>query len=173
MAQAHLQQLSPIYSYGDAVAVEQKSALQQLTSICFIIILITAISMTILRMRHPDVFYDIIMDVDVLGVTQSSHQEKQRLASIALLPISDEKKNYLINHTIYMGAAPQMVTLALGNPRGIQEVYNPETKNKQIIYIYHFNTDSRPTMLAFENDILIAAQKAPANFQYSELVGGK
>lgn len=160
--------LAPGYQIGEH-KVHQPTTARQLASTIMAITMAIIIGLSILRMRHPEVFYDIIMDVDFIGISDTSHAEKQRLSSIALLPISDEKKQYLINHSIYMGAAPHMVMLALGNPRGIQETNDPTTNTQQLIYIYHFDKDSRPTMLAFEDNKLIAAQKAPVSFKYTQL----
>jgi hypothetical protein len=172
MSQGRSSSLAPGYNIGERRA-RHKASTRQLISTLMAIIMATIIGLSILRMRHPEVFYDIVMEVDVLGVTESSHAEKQRLSSIALLPISDEKKQYLINHSIYMGAAPQMVLLALGEPRGIQRAINPDSQTEQLIYIYHFDTDSRPTMLAFEDDKLVAAQKAPIDFHYKVIKKNK
>lgn len=167
MSASGVYQISSI-GYED-VSSRHKVSIRQYLNILFIIIMASTISLSILRLRHPDIYQGIVSGADLFGFSKNSDAEKERLARIDLLPISDEKKDFLINHNIYMGVPPHMTVLALGKPRNIQTAINAQTGKEQLVYVYHFDTDSRPTLLIYENDILVAAQKASVDFQYTAL----
>lgn len=156
------------YAYGLGARRKKSSISQVLLTICAVVVAVV-IGLSILRMRHPDVYYSITLSMDVFGITQDAELEKKRINKIALLPISDEKKEFLINHTIFMGATPSMVKLALGDPRGEQQTVTQDTNQPVMVLYYHFPEDARPTMLMFEEDKLVSAQKASAaQMQFSQ-----
>ena len=147
------------YGYSNAARAHRSNFGQLIITILSIVIAV-CIGLTILRMRHPDVYYNITLSMDVFGITQDADLEKKRINKITLLPISDEKKEFLIGHSIFMGATPNMVKLALGEPRKEQNTTTQDGTQPVLVYIYHFPQDSRPTLLMFEQEKLVAAQKS-------------
>lgn len=107
---------------------------------------------------HPDLAKTLMIKIDPFGLTPEGAAEKQRVAEIKALPIPYEKKQVLLEHTIFMGATKEMVRLALGDPKKMQR-HTDESGEVQEIWIYVFRLDKRPTMLAFEKDTLASAYK--------------
>ena len=104
----------------------------------------------------PSLYLKLIVTCDVFGLNKQAKLEKQRLDNINLLPISNEKKNFLIDHRIFVGASETMVELALGNPLDrMQEDTNPEAEKER--WIYHFADDINPTALEFQQGTLTTA----------------
>ncbi len=154
------QNLAAGYGYGQGVRAK-KTPINQIIMTVLSIIVAVCIGLSILRMRHPDIYYNITLSMDVFGLSADNEQEKKRINKIALLPISDEKKDFLIKHSIFMGATPRMVKLALGDPRMEQHTVSQQNAAQPVlVYVYHFPQDSRPTLLMFEEDKLVAAQKS-------------
>ncbi len=111
-----------------------------------------------LREFKPATFHSIMITFEL---TPNAEQEKARLDKIRLLAISDEKKQILINRTIFLGASTKMVQLALGDPINTQnfEEYSPPITR----WVYHFADDSRPTVLEFHDGKLDSAFKVSAH----------
>lgn len=112
-----------------------------------------------LRFFQPDTFYSIALSFELKSSPVDIASERQRINRINTLPLNDEKKKILINHTIFMQASTSMVKLALGEPRYME----PSSKNAEGVtvdrWVYHFQDDLRPTVLQFEDDKLAAAYK--------------
>lgn len=112
-----------------------------------------------LRFFQPDTFYSIALSFEMKNSTLDLAAERKRINRINTLPLNDEKKQILINHTIFMGASTSMVRLALGEPRYME----PATKSAENVeitrWVYHFQDDLRPTVMQFEGDKLTAAYK--------------
>ena len=62
-----------------------------------------------LQIYRPTFVKELILAIDVFGVTEVGTAEQQRLDSINKLPITYEEKQVLINKTVFLGASPQMV----------------------------------------------------------------
>lgn len=99
---------------------------------------------------QPEIMNDVLIKVDVLGLTNVAKEEQDRIYAINSLGIdvTHPEKQALINHTIFMGATPAMVGLALGGPK-IQKWNTLKTK---LYYIYYLPNDNRPTVLVFKQD---------------------
>ncbi len=104
----------------------------------------------------PSLYLKLIVTCDIFGLNKEAKVEKQRLDNINLLPISNEKKNFLIEHRIFVGASESMVELALGNPLDkMPEDKNPQSEKER--WIYHFADDINPTALEFQQGTLTTA----------------
>lgn len=108
-----------------------------------------------LKNADPKLYLKVALAVDVIGLSNNTQLEKNRLEKIDLLPISQEKKNILNNHTIFLGATPTMVRLALGNPMKEETVLVDGIS--LIRWQYHFKEDISPTTLDFEDSRLKSA----------------
>lgn len=123
---------------------------------------------------QPQAVTDMLMQVDVFGWTKTVQDEKKRLYKIDNLtvkdngkevPLSYDEKQVLINRTVFMGATPEMVVLALGDPIKITTSETMETngnKLPQLIYVYYLLADKRPTFFVFKDNKLIDAYKGSA-----------
>lgn len=109
-----------------------------------------------LQIYRPSFVKELILAIDVFGVTEVGTAEQQRLDAINKLSITYEEKQVLINKTVFLGASPQMVALALGQP---SEQKQAPAEN---IYIYYLPDDPRPTILKFSRDKLVQAYKGSA-----------
>lgn len=140
----------------------------------YIMFVVGAIYVTLLYMYidnyQPEAMDKFLLKVDVLGVTDLARKEQGRLAQIRNLTIHYEEKQVLINHTVFMGATPEMVRLALDEPQ--------KTVDKDIFkyYVYYLPNDNRPTVLVFKKEDsdsiykLVKAYKGSAiDFVNSEL----
>jgi hypothetical protein len=93
---------------------------------------------------------------DIFSLNPQAKLEKQRRDNINLLPISNEKKNFLIDHRIFVGASETMVQLALGNPLDKMPDTSEASSAKER-WIYHFEEDINPTALEFQEGTLKTA----------------
>ncbi len=116
----------------------------------------------VVGMLHPQMVNSLIMKVDQFGLTDIGAQEKMRLAQIQALPIPYEKKEVLIRRTVFMGANTTMVFLALGQPKRAETIQEETSQRTMSRWVYHFEADKRPTILEFENEVLVGAHKASA-----------
>lgn len=107
----------------------------------------------------PRIINDLLLKIDVFGVTEVSQYEKQRIATIQKLPITYEEKQVLISHTVFLGASPDMVRLALGEPKSYQG--DPQGNGK-LSFIYHLPNEPTPTLLIFNGKKLTEAKKTSA-----------
>lgn len=113
-----------------------------------------------LYLHKPDVLKQISVKLDRLGLAPENPAETQRIYEINKLPISYEEKQILINNTIFLGATPRMVMLALGKPKeGHRAADNSGENKKTLILVYHLPEDLRPTMLRFDEGKLTHAYK--------------
>jgi hypothetical protein len=108
----------------------------------------------------PDKVNELIIKIDRFGITDMGKREQYRINQIEQLPITYAEKQVLLDRTVFLGATPQMVKLALGTPKQEQTTGAVDRGNEVITYIYHFSKDSRPTLLRFENQKLTSAGKA-------------
>lgn len=111
---------------------------------------------------QPQMMTDILIQVDVFGVTRVGELEKERLFKIKNLTIPYEEKQVLVNRTVFMGATTEMVNLALGTPK--KQVTRPWAEKKTLLlyWVYYLPNDRRPTVLVFNNKKLIYAYKDSA-----------
>lgn len=109
--------------------------------------------------HRPDVLEQVKLKLDRLGLGVEDPGEVKRVAEINRLPISYEEKQILINRTIFLGASPRMVMLALGKPKEGHKTRDRLSGQESIILVYHLPKDLRPTMLRFENNKLTEAKK--------------
>jgi hypothetical protein len=111
---------------------------------------------------QPQMMTDILIQVDVFGVTRVGEMEKERLLTIKNLTIPYEEKEVLVNRTVFMGATTEMVHLALGAPK--KEVTRPWPQQKTMLlyWVYYLPNDHRPTVLVFNDHKLIYAYKDSA-----------
>jgi hypothetical protein len=109
-----------------------------------------------LQFYKPDLFKRLILSVDIVGITEIGKAEKSRLSTINTLPITYEEKQVLVNHTVFLGATPEMVMLSLGNPREQRRYRGGD------VLVYYDQDDPRPTLLQFERGKLTRASKGSA-----------
>ncbi|GEM_PF-3459582 len=109
--------------------------------------------------QRPDIYQKVLLKLDRLGITQPAPEELVRIDEINKLTISYEEKQILIKKTIFLGASPRMVMLALGQPKEGHRVSSTEADKEKIILVYHLPEELRPTMLHFDNDKLVKAEK--------------
>ena len=114
-----------------------------------------------LKMFAPDLYSSLTLSGTQFFGSSGGSLEAKRQEKIMILPISDEKKTILIDRKVFEGASTHMVELALGEPK---QSWPPRIKDgKNYIYWkYHFANDNRPTMLIFQDNKLMGAQKVPA-----------
>lgn len=123
---------------------------------------IAAAGIFLIKERHPEIYYSINIYTGFMENKETRIKEKRRIDSIQLLPISLEKKNILISRTIFMGATTNMVELALGKPLNSNQVNVKHKDGSSTLldnWIYHFPNDTRSTLLQFENNQLVSAQR--------------
>lgn len=110
-----------------------------------------------IQKSSPILYLKLAVTFDVFGMNKEAKHEKLRLEGIDLLPISQEKKAILTNRTIFLGASPTMVELALGNP--MDKTIAPVEAGKPPVerWIYHFAEDINPTALEFQDGKLASA----------------
>lgn len=127
------------------------------------IALITAGGLSYVHTSDPEALDDLLVHIDVLGITPAAQQEQERQAQIRALDIPYEKKKVLMERTVFMGASRQMVFLALGEPKTARYVKGKQAhangKNVTEQWIFFFKGDARPTVLEFEKETLVSAYK--------------
>ena len=146
---------------GEAIEQEKSSsvaAIRHVIGVIIVFVIAGMIAMAVLKFRYPDVFFKLAVAVDVFNVKGDSRAERARIDKIALLPISNEKQELLINKTIFMGASPRMVQLALGEPRGTSEGLNIQNK-QELRWQFHFAGESEPVVMVFIDHKLSGAQR--------------
>ncbi len=110
---------------------------------------------------RPETGTEILIQLDVFGVTSIAQEEQKRLAAINDLSIPYDEKQVLRNRTVFMGASHKMVQLALGAPKKIVEgMLDGHTAT---FYIYYLPNDKRATILVLgPDDKLFKAYKGSA-----------
>jgi len=111
---------------------------------------------------QPEFVNNLLIKVDVFGITKVAKEEQDRIEKIRALTIPYEEKQVLLNRTVFMQASQEMVKLALGSPQKTIEQPWAEHNTLLIYYVYYLAQDKRPTILVFENDKLIKAYKGSA-----------
>lgn len=134
------------------------------------IALVTAGGLSYVNQTDPEALTDLMVHVDVFGITPQASQERERQSQIRALDLPYEKKKVLLERTVFLGATRQMVTLALGQPKDAQKVgkeKRSDGKNVTERWVYYFKDDPRPTVLEFEKETLASAFKG-SNLDYIE-----
>ncbi len=121
-----------------------------------------------ISIQRPDVIRELLITVDKFGITETGKEEQVRIAKINALPITYEKKQVLLNRTVFLNAEINMVYLALGNPREVKRIKTDDGDTEAVLLVYHFSDDKRPTILRFENDKLTSAYKGSVLEVYSQ-----
>ena len=103
---------------------------------------------------EPQLFSVFSDDFKKAGFIEDSPAEIARRNKINQLPIEYEKKQILINKSVFLGATPKMVMLALGQPR------SGHKSGSEVILVYHLPNESRPTALKFQDSKLVDAYKS-------------
>lgn len=147
-------------------ALEQEKPARQfpwkpLGTLVFVLFLAVGIGGTYnyLNNHNPDALKQITLKLDRLGLTPENPVEIQRVSNINKLSISYEEKQILINKTIFLGATPRMVMLALGQPQEGHRTNDDLESKKTVILVYHLPEELRPTMLKFDEGKLTHAYK--------------
>lgn len=104
----------------------------------------------------------LMRDLDVFGVSQAAVQERTRVTTIMALPITYERKQALVDNKVFMGATPGMVALALGRPKSERLREGSESAPSLRVWYMYLAGESRPTVLEFEQDVLVKAYKGSA-----------
>ncbi len=140
--------------------IEEKSPWTMIAvSLAVIFVIIISIgTIYFIYQKEPEVVQEILFKMDRFGLIEKSPEEIQRVYDINQLSISFEEKQILINKTIFLGATPRMVLLALGEPKKGYKT-NGEMGNESIKLEYHLPKDSRPTVLVFDEGKLSHAYK--------------
>ncbi len=129
-------------------------------TLIFLLILIFGV-LTYLNLTRPEVVQNLLIKIDVFGITELSRNEQERESKINNLPITWEEKQVLLNKTVFMDASPEMVKLALGDPKKtLQKTMNDN--RVELSLIYYLPNDKRPTILVFVGDKLTQAYKGSA-----------
>jgi len=138
-----------------------------LRSLPYIILAVTVYLVLLYMVNYqPQTVTNILIRVDIFGITRTVKEENDRLSSIKDLSIPFEEKQVLIDHTVFMGCSSDMAKLAIGEPKKVVERQMVDA-NKNVIqtltyYIYFLPNDKRPTILVFSEDKLINAYKDSA-----------
>jgi hypothetical protein len=118
----------------------------------FMLVCMTA-GVSYLQTKKPEAIEQLIVKVDVFGLSDAASSERQRLAQIRALDIPFEQKKVLMERNIFMGASRDMVFLALGNPNEAKKTEGGER------WVYYFQDQQRPTVLEFKGSTLVSAFK--------------
>jgi hypothetical protein len=111
---------------------------------------------------QPEMVNQLLIKIDVFNITEVAKEEHERIEKIRNLTIPYEEKQVLMNRTVFMQATPDMVKLALGDPKKSFERPWQEHGTMLNYFVYYLGEDKRPTILVFENDKLIQAYKGSA-----------
>ncbi|HEU5047624.1 MAG TPA: hypothetical protein VFT64_07265 [Rickettsiales bacterium] len=98
---------------------------------------------------QPEELNDLIVKVDVFGITGLSKYEHYRQDRIKRLTgIGVTEKEILLKHMVFIGATAEMVEYALGMPKLVfkDSVSNPAHR---LYYVYFLVGDKRPTVFEF------------------------
>ena len=90
-----------------------------------------------------------------IGLSETGHDEQQRIDKIDALDIPFEQRESLKQRNVFIGATKTMVKLAFGESK-LPPKY---TEDNLEVWIYYFNDYDRPLFLFFEANILTAAKK--------------
>lgn len=109
-----------------------------------------------IKVANPKMYLQMALAVDVFGFSETLSREKSRLEKIDLLPISNDKKNILVNNTVFIGATTGMVKLALGNPARKAALSDSSAVNGDHSerWTYHLEDTRVPIVLYFRGGIL-------------------
>ena len=129
----------------------------RLIAIIASILIVVIGSMVTIQSAMPSLYLKLVVTFDIFSFNPEAKTEKKRLDNIALLPISHEKKGFLIDRRVFIGASQVMVELALGEP--LDRLSADDTKEGKPVerWIYHFDEDISPTALEFQDGMLATA----------------
>ena len=137
--------------------------LRMFRAIQYIILIVTTAMMCFyMSVYQPDLVNRLFINLDVFGITRVAKEEHERIGKIRALTIPYEEKQVLMNRTVFMQATPEMVKLALGNPKKTFDRPWTERGSMLTYFVYYLVDDKRPTILVFENEKLIQAYKGSA-----------
>lgn len=119
--------------------------------------------------QRPDIIKQVLLKIDNLGIVQTrSVEDIERIDQINALAISYEEKQVLINRTIFMGASPRMVMLAIGEPKSGHKELNKATGAQAVVLVYHLPKELSPTILRFDEGKLTKAEKG-SSIDYAKI----
>lgn len=109
--------------------------------------------------QFPNAMRNVLIAVDRFGLTDVGETEQVRVRKIMRLPITYEEKQVLVNRTVFFGAAPEMVELALGTPVCQAHAAATDDQPTTLLWVYFMEADHKPTILSFQSEKLVAAYK--------------
>lgn len=133
------------------------------------LLLISSMVFAVLALQNQQ-FDELVLKLDRYGFTSASKQEMARVATIDALDIPADKRLILQQRTIFLGATPQMVLLALGEP--MAEMRLPKTAESAagtIVMVYRFSEANRPTVLRFDQENLLQAAEKRSMYEVQQL----
>lgn len=139
-----------------------------LTTLSFGVVLLCIIALGTLAFysvasAYPKQMTGFLIAIDRFGITQVGAIEQDRIRKINRLPITYEEKQILIKRTVFFGATRDMVTLALGEPSCFEnEDARAAGAEAREGWLYFIDGESKPTLLAFQNNTLVSAGKTSA-----------
>ncbi len=122
-----------------------------------LLLLIIIIGGTAVYFTFADKAYyrDMLIKIDMLGISAAAKNEKARLDKIDALNIPFAQREALKRRTIFINANKEMVKLAFGpSPNPVRF-----TQDGKEVWVYFFSDYDRPILLIFEANILVAAQR--------------
>lgn len=119
--------------------------------------------------HNPAMIKELLITVDLFGISQVASDEKKRTLVISKLDIPFEKRDALKKRTIFLGATKEMTVLALDQPKNIYKQNDPQKGSDTDIWVYFFENDTKPTLLYFQDNVLITAEKGSVlNLNYNQ-----
>ena len=138
-------------------------------SLLIILLLASAGVYAYVYTQRPDIIKQVLLKVNDFGLVETrTAEDLDRIDQINQLSISYEEKQVLINRTIFMGASPRMVMLAIGKPKSGHKVVNDHTGRESVILVYHLPKELSPTILQFDEGKLSKAEKG-SSIDYAEI----
>ncbi len=132
----------------------------------FISIILMAFSGSVatayVQVHNPGMLKELLIQIDVFGVSSASIEEKRRRNTITFLPVPFEQREALKNRTVFLGATKEMVILAIGEPKTVSKPRSADKAEDKESWVYYFGDDARPTLLNFANNKLISTEKGSA-----------
>lgn len=114
-----------------------------------VISLMVYIGLIYMQDYQPEALNDLIIKVDVFGLTGISKYEHYRQDRIKRLTgVGATEKEILLKHMVFLGATAEMVEYALGQPKLVFKdgINNPAHR---LYYVYFLAGDKRPTVFEF------------------------
>ncbi len=116
-----------------------------------IITFVVYVGLIYMQTYQPEELNQLIIRIDVFGITDLSKYEHWRQDKIKRLDtIGSLEKQVLLNHTVFIGATAEMVEYALGAPK---LSFKGRAGNIDMLYyVYFIANDKRPTVFEFSCD---------------------